>query len=66
MPDGRNNTVDIPITSVAAFLVMKGYAQTVRRFLKDAPDEFTDLDPEQIQTDALGQLRAFLNTLGLE
>ena len=40
--------------------------QTVRRFLEDAPDEFTDLDPEQIQTDAFGQLSTFLKALGLK
>lgn len=124
MPDGRNNTVGLPVTTIAALLVMKGFAlcgrdkmkdaydiyysvrnypggpsqlggdcrvllddevaregfgllaskfrnrddfgpQTVRRFLDDAPTEFTDLDPEQVQTDAFGQIDAFLKALGI-
>jgi hypothetical protein len=125
MPDGRNNTVELPITTIAALLVMKGFAlsgrdkmkdaydiyysvrnypggpaqlgkdckallkdevareglrllaskfqhrddfgpQTVRRFLEDAPPEFTDLDPEQVQTDAFGQVDAFLKALAID
>lgn len=124
MPDGRSNTVELPVASIPALLVMKGYAlcgrdkmkdaydiyysvrnypggaaqlgedckplledriaatglrllaskftgredfgpETVRRFLKNAPSGFTDLDPEQIQTDAFGQVDAFLKALGL-
>jgi hypothetical protein len=39
--------------------------ETVRRFLEDAPAEYSDLDPEQVQTDAFGQVDAFLKALGL-
>lgn len=124
MPDGRHNSVEIPVASIAALLVMKGYAligrdkmkdaydiyysirnypggpgklgeecqellndpvakegfehikrkfysrdsfgpETVRGFLDEAPPQFTDLDPEQVQTDAYGQVSAFLKSLGI-
>ncbi|MEX2580583.1 MAG: nucleotidyl transferase AbiEii/AbiGii toxin family protein [Verrucomicrobiales bacterium] len=124
MPDGRNNSVEIPVASIAASLVMKGYAltgrdkmkdaydiyyslrnypggpaklgedcrellenpvakkgfdrirakfssrddfgpETVRRFLEEAPPQYTDLDSEQVQTDAYGQVSAFLKSLGI-
>jgi len=122
MPDGRPNTVELPIASIPALLVMKGYAlcgrdkmkdaydiyysvrnypggaaklgedckplledpiavegfrllaskftgredfgpATVRKFLEEAAPEFTDMEPEQIQTDAFGQVDAFLRVL---
>lgn len=124
MPDGRPNTVALPVASIPALLVMKGYAlsardkmkdaydiyysvrnypggpmklaqdcrplladpvaaeglrllaskfrerndfgpATVRRFLEEAAPEFTDLEPEQVQTDAFGQVDAFLRVLGI-
>ena len=37
--------------------------QTVRAFLADAPPEFTEMDPDQVQTDAFGQVDAFLKAL---
>jgi hypothetical protein len=36
---------------------------TVRRFLEEAAPEFTDMEPEQIQMDAFGQVNAFLSAL---
>ena len=39
--------------------------ETVRMFLVEAPDEFTDLDPDQVQTDAFEQVSAFLKALDL-
>ena len=124
MPDGRPNTVELPVASIPALLVMKGYAlsgrdkmkdaydiyysvrnypggpaklgedckpllidpiaaegfrllaskfreredfgpATVRRFLEEAAPEFTDMEPEQIQMDAFGQVDAFLMALGI-
>lgn len=38
MPDGRNNSVDVLVASIPAFLVMKGYALTGRDKKKDAYD----------------------------
>ncbi len=38
---------------------------TVRKFLEEAAPEFTDMEPEQIQTDAFGQVDAFLRALGV-
>lgn len=38
MPDGRNNTVQLPITNLDAFLVMKGYALNGRDKPKDSYD----------------------------
>jgi hypothetical protein len=38
MPDGRNNTVRLPVADLASFLVMKGYALTKRDKPKDAYD----------------------------
>tara|TARA_R110002096_G_scaffold206192_8_gene392369 strand:+ start:10848 stop:11699 length:852 start_codon:yes stop_codon:yes gene_type:complete len=38
---------------------------TVRRFLEDAP-EFTELTPEQVQTDAFGQVNNLLQKLRLD
>lgn len=38
MPDGRNNTVELLIASIPAFLVMKGYALVGRDKKKDAYD----------------------------
>lgn len=123
MPDGRNNTVDLLVASIPAFLVMKGYAlrnrdkkkdaydiyfsvknfnggphrlaidcetlladpsaksafefiaekfrdvedfgpQTVRAFLTSS-NALGELSPEQVQTDAYMQVRAWLRDLGL-
>ena len=122
MPDGRPNMVELPISSIPALLVMKGYAlcgrdkmkdaydiyysvrnypggaaklgedcrplledpiaaegfrllaskfreredfgpATVRKLLEEAASEFRDMEPEQIQTDAFGQVSAFLRAL---
>lgn len=38
MPDGRNNSVDLLVASIPAFLVMKGYALVGRNKKKDAYD----------------------------
>ena len=38
MPDGRNNSVDLLVASIPAFLVMKGYALIGRDKKKDAYD----------------------------
>jgi len=38
---------------------------TVRKFLEEAPPEFSHMEPEQTQTDAFGQVNAFLKALGL-
>lgn len=38
---------------------------TVRKFLEEASPEFSDMEPEQIQTDAFGQVNAFLRALGV-
>lgn len=38
MPDGRNNSVDLLVASIPAFLVMKGYALIDRDKKKDAYD----------------------------
>lgn len=38
MPDGRNNSVDLLVASIPAFLVMKGYALIGRDKMKDAYD----------------------------
>ncbi len=124
MPDGRPNTVELPVASIPALLVMKGYAlsgrdkmkdaydiyysvrnypggpaklaedckplltdpiaaegfhllaskfreredfgpATVRKFLEEASPEFTDMEPEQIQTDTFGQVDKFLQALGI-
>ena len=122
MPDGRPNTVELPVAFIPALLVMNGYAlsgwdkmkdaydiyyfvsnypggpaklvedckplltdpiaaegfrllaskfreredfgpATGRRFLEEAAPEFTDMEPEQIQMDAFGQVNAFLSAL---
>lgn len=39
--------------------------ETVRRFLSEAPPLYTVLDPDQVQTDAFGQVNAFLKSLGI-
>lgn len=124
MPDGRPNTVSLPVASIPALLVMKGYAltgrdkmkdaydiyysvrnypggaaklaedckplladsiaaegfrllaskfrerddfgpATVRKFLEEAAPEFTDMEPEQIQTDAFGQVDVFLRAMNI-
>ena len=38
---------------------------TVRKFLEEASPEFTNMEPEQVQTDAFGQVDAFVNALGI-
>jgi DNA modification methylase len=56
MPDGRNNSVDLLVASIPAFLVMKGYALRNRDKKKDAYDIYFSVKnfaggPNKLATD---------------
>ncbi len=53
MPDGRNNTVEMLVASIPAFLVMKGYALVQRDKRKDAYDIYFCIRHYQGGIDAL-------------
>jgi hypothetical protein len=64
MPDGRNNTVRLPITDLGGFLVMKGYALQGRDKPKDAYDIYYVIKHYPQGTQALAEL--CLSLLGHE